>query len=72
MFDFGTEFFPNENYAKHLVQALFLGKYANSLSAACQGQGRRGRTSSEDLAQKPFSAGRSQLRQRGIWKQDVD
>lgn len=39
MFDFGTEFFSNENYAKHLVLTLLLSKYANKLSVACQAQG---------------------------------
>lgn len=65
VFDFGTEFFSDENYAKHLVQTLLLGKYANSLSVACQGQGEegQGQVLVEDSAQNPFSIGRSQLRE---------
>lgn len=42
VFDFGTESFSNENYAKHLVQTLLLSNYANKLSGACQGQGEEG------------------------------
>lgn len=59
-------FFLSENYAKHLVQTLLLGKYANNLSVTCQGRSRRGE---EELwwkareAQSPVSAGRSQLRE---------
>lgn len=69
MFDFGTEFFSNENYAKHLVRTLLLSKYANELSGACQGQAEEGE---EELwwkageAQNPLSAGGSQLRAASI------
>ena len=42
VFDFGTESFSNENYAKHLVRTLLLSNYANKLSGACQGQGEVG------------------------------
>ena len=42
VFDFGTEFFSTENYAKHLVRTLPLGRYANNLSVACQGKAGRG------------------------------
>lgn len=70
VFDFGTEFFCvfflSENYAKHLVQTLLLGKYANNLSVTCQGRSRRGEEEfwwKAREAQSPVSAGRSQLRE---------
>lgn len=70
-------FFLSENYAKHLVQTLLLGKYASNLSVTCQGRSRRGEEEfwwKAREAQSPVSAGRSQLREAfrsGMWTEQL-
>lgn len=74
MFDFGTEFFSNENYAKHLVRTILLGKYANDLSVACQEKGEEGPGRvlvGGTCSSEPFPC-RQEPARRGVWKQVVD
>lgn len=74
MFDFGTKFFSNENYAKHLVRTIPLGKYANDLSVACQEKGEEGPGRvlvDGTCSSEPFPC-RQEPARRGVWKKVVD
>lgn len=74
MFDFGTEFFSNENYAKHLVRTIPLGKYANDLSVACQEKGEEGPGRvlvDGTCSSEPFPC-RQEPARRVVWKKVVD